>query len=720
MVLKASRVLLLLWIFVGIPLKCAAQSEEEKEAEKAISDSTAILKEVNDAVTEVTRVATSVDDTNLPSPPADAGAATPAKTAANTAATEAKAAREKLQEARHKGAEVLARLDRHRIAMVAWNAEADRDDAALATPAKFNTEEATKAADLRDRIDAAIGALAITGPLAENGKRTATVDGAGTTAATTAGTSLTTARRKYWAARNVENAAETITEMTGKATAARDRVTGGLTTAANGARDTAGNVLTAANNLRVSKDKAAAQKALNDAKAVLAQARTLENEALDIQNDVASMDTAIKAIKADAGDADRVAILALTDAARDAIGTAAAAGINSARLTGAGAREPGAIQKAIEDADLAIIEAQRVLSLLDAMDDIAKSVAQMKTAVDTATSERQRSKTEHDKTTALQTEADAAVAATQAAQRDADTAAKATGATEEDKAALKRADDDLRKVTDERTKVVDQITTAGTEDARAEAARVIVAGRSTAATTASTEIDTNIGTVATATIAYGDTRKFLSRLRVAAAKKGVEAVTNAANAVAKAYTDAKTELDLAKRWADKAKDQTPEGRKKADQVAERVMQEDIEARTAEANRKAMEKAMKLAQAQQQAAQAQQQAAQEQTDMTNQQQDQQTQQQIQNQLPVDANGAIVNIDHLYDDVYVQPAAGDSDVNCLNNLHRCNEPAIAAQCAGTCTRQENGDDHADNCARMNDLCLEEHYRDLMSTYCVGTCG
>ncbi|KAI1699964.1 hypothetical protein DdX_16997 [Ditylenchus destructor] len=698
-----SRVLLLL-MFVGIPLKCVAQSEEEKEAEKAITDFTAILKEVNDAVAEVTRVSTSVTDANLPSPPADPAAATAAKTLAQTRADEAKDAREKLKAAREKGADILARLDRHKIAMVAWNAEADTDDAALVPPAKFNSEEAAKATALGDRIDAAINALAITGPLAENGKRTAAADGSAVTADATASTAQTTALRKYWVARNVENAAQTIMEMTAKATAIQDRATGDLTNEANQARDTARDVLVSANGLRVSKDRAATQKALTDAEAVLAQARTLENEALDIQNEVATMDAQIKVIKADAADADRVAILALTDAARDAIGTAAAAGINSPRIVAGaagGPRDPGAIQKAIEDADLAIVEVRRVLSLLDAMDDIAKSVEQMKSAVTTATSERQRAKTELDKTTALQTQADEAVAEAQAAQRDADTAAKATAATEEDKAALKTADADLQKVTEERTKVGEQITAAGTEDAKAEAARIIVAGRSTAATDASSQIDTNIGTVATATVAYGDRRKFLARLRVAAAKNGVEDVTSAANAVAKAFTDAKSALDLAKRWADKTKDQTPEGRKKI--------------RNAEDNRKAMENAMKLAQA---AQQAQQQAEQEQTDMTNQQQE--TQQQTQNQLPVDANGGIVNIDHLYDEVYVQPAAGDSDVNCLNNLHRCNDPTIAAQCAGACTRQENGDDHADNCAGMTDLCVEEHYRDLMSTYCVGTCG
>lgn len=71
---------------------------------------------------------------------------------------------------------------------------------------------------------------------------------------------------------------------------------------------------------------------------------------------------------------------------------------------------------------------------------------------------------------------------------------------------------------------------------------------------------------------------FLQLSQVAAAKNGVEDVTSAANAVAKAFTDAKSALDLAKRWADKTKDQSPEGRKKADQVAERVMQEDIDAR----------------------------------------------------------------------------------------------------------------------------------------------
>uniref|UniRef100_A0A915DDN4 Uncharacterized protein n=1 Tax=Ditylenchus dipsaci TaxID=166011 RepID=A0A915DDN4_9BILA len=57
------------------------------------------------------------------------------------------------------------------------------------------------------------------------------------------------------------------------------------------------------------------------------------------------------------------------------------------------------------------------------------------------------------------------------------------------------------------------------------------------------------------------------------------------------------------------------------------------------------------------------------------------------LPVDQNGNPINIANYMDEKYEQPAAGDSDVNCLNRLFDCNKPEMLATCAGTCSREIN---------------------------------
>ncbi|KAI1697547.1 hypothetical protein Ddc_19645 [Ditylenchus destructor] len=717
MILKMSRVLLILWMFVGIPLKCVAQSDDEIEAEAAITDSGTVLTEVNAAVAEVTRVDTLVSDANIAAAPADAPAAGVAKAAALAAIPEVVTAMGRIRSSRHTSDDALARLGKSRQAMTHWETEAG-----AVNPA--NTADAAKATTLGGRLDTALADLRAPFAVRGAGVPAAAADGAATTAeGTTAPAALTSVRRKYWFARNVEDAVAVLTEMQTQAETQQALADGGLTTRANDAATAAGTALTAVNNARdnAARDKAAVRTALDSAVAALAQARTVESEALDILSDVDAIDLEIKRIKAADAGTDDTAINTAVAAVKLTISGAAggAAGINSARVAGAGARDPGAIQKAIEDATAAITEARRVLAILDARDDIARSVEQITAAQTTADSEKLRAQTEHDKTTAMRTEVDAAVAAAQNAQKKASDAEKEAKATDEDRAALKRADEDLRKVMEQEQIVTARIGTAGTENTNAGTAQARVAARLTDANTANTDVMAvgNFASGAAFSAGDADERKLRARERAIAANNDIEAVTTAANAVAAAVMEAQNALNLAKRLGEKIENETPEGRKKADEVADKVNQEDIDARTAEANKKAMEDAMKLAQAAQAAQDAQQQAAKEQADMTNQQQEQQ---QTQNQLPVDANGAIVNIDHLYDEVYVQPAAGDSDVNCLNNLHRCNEPNIAAQCAGTCTREANGDDHADNCAGMTDLCLEEHYRDLMSTYCVGTCG
>uniref|UniRef100_A0A915CM71 ShKT domain-containing protein n=1 Tax=Ditylenchus dipsaci TaxID=166011 RepID=A0A915CM71_9BILA len=89
------------------------------------------------------------------------------------------------------------------------------------------------------------------------------------------------------------------------------------------------------------------------------------------------------------------------------------------------------------------------------------------------------------------------------------------------------------------------------------------------------------------------------------------------------------------------------------------------------------------------------------------------------MPLDENGKPINIANYMDEKYEQPAAGDSDVNCLNRLFDCHKPEMLAMCAGTCSREKNKEDHGQNCESMADLCDNAIYADMMKVYCKGTC-
>lgn len=77
-----------------------------------------------------------------------------------------------------------------------------------------------------------------------------------------------------------------------------------------------------------------------------------------------------------------------------------------------------------------------------------------------------------------------------------------------------------------------------------------------------------------------------------------------------------------------------------------------------------------------------------------------------------------------DIYPQPAEGDAASDCLNRLSWCKDAALRAQmdgeCAGTCGREDRGDDHGSNCDAMVDLCKEPTYEMMMNIYCQDTCN
>ncbi|KAI1698017.1 hypothetical protein Ddc_19380 [Ditylenchus destructor] len=161
------------------------------------------------------------------------------------------------------------------------------------------------------------------------------------------------------------------------------------------------------------------------------------------------------------------------------------------------------------------------------------------------------------------------------------------------------------------------------------------------------------------------------------------------------FYNVKYQFDLAKNYMRKADDATPVGRAAADKVSEQVIQQE-----ADENRARYE-------------------AQRLTEIKQKAMEQRQMDQTQHWNTVGDTGGY-NIAHFHDEIYDHPARGDSDTDCLNHVERCGDPSFAAMCGGTCTRQTNGDDHADNCSNMQALCEYPAYQDLMSAYCHASCG
>uniref|UniRef100_A0A915DIL6 ShKT domain-containing protein n=1 Tax=Ditylenchus dipsaci TaxID=166011 RepID=A0A915DIL6_9BILA len=80
--------------------------------------------------------------------------------------------------------------------------------------------------------------------------------------------------------------------------------------------------------------------------------------------------------------------------------------------------------------------------------------------------------------------------------------------------------------------------------------------------------------------------------------------------------------------------------------------------------------------------------------------------VEKTIPLNEKGEPVNIANYNNEVYNQPAVGD-----LSPMDR--------DCAGTCTREMNKQDHGQNCGNMADLCGNEVYKDMMDVYCKNTC-
>ncbi|KAI1711384.1 hypothetical protein DdX_10263 [Ditylenchus destructor] len=214
--------------------------------------------------------------------------------------------------------------------------------------------------------------------------------------------------------------------------------------------------------------------------------------------------------------------------------------------------------------------------------------------------------------------------------------------------------------------------------------------------TAVTNAGTNLGTTKTKdTACQADNNEKTVATTCAATLVDADKVqVNLREAEIELY-EVKNQLTLAKNYMRKADDATPVGRAAADRVAEQVIQQEAD------EARARYQAQRFMEMQQRA-------------MNQRQMDQ-----PQHWDTAGDTGGY-NIAHFHDEIYDYPARGDADTDCLNHLERCGDPSFAAMCSGTCSRQINGDDHADNCFNLHGLCDFPAYQDLMTAYCHASCG
>ncbi|KAI1711388.1 hypothetical protein DdX_10267 [Ditylenchus destructor] len=376
--------------------------------------------------------------------------------------------------------------------------------------------------------------------------------------------------------------------------------------------------------------------------------------------------------------------------------------------------------KAITDAKRIITDTQLLLDKQNAVEAVNKALTNAKTLTTQVTADESRTKALQLQAKSLKDDADAQSKLAQQAEVEAKTA-NDQNPTPDTKMAYEsaqrsslKAQDDARDVDTEASNVDSAVTSLTSAVSAFNAAITSAEGKNA---------PTTIMSQTTRTLA--DQEKYKVLVETKKAEREAEKVKIAADKAALAMQKVTRLANDAKAQARRTMNQTPQGRAEGERVAQQVIQQDINDRKAENERQALERAQQLLRATQQEA-AQQPPpidtmAQPMTDtgLQSPQMDQ-TQPEVPSFYDSVGDTGNTNIAHFHDEVYSQAAAGDSDVNCLNQLDQCSDPSVAARCGGTCSRDTNGQDQTSDCNKMADLCNEEHFQELLNTYCKGSCA